>query len=188
MSLNSPLIHFLHPTHLTSLARLTHFILTHSTHPIHSAQLLASFTHHSSAHSLTHSPHSLTHSPTPSLTHSLTRSLRLLSLTPLSSFEGFTCGVLRSFNFLPTSQMRLSRFYVWRRLPNSFHLWFWATLAKNVCTCKDPHVLHFPKFAKAHGAQARTHLRKTAPHGQFSCETCLKRKLVEHFRREGRRI
>ena len=71
MSLNSPLIHFLHPTHLTSLARLTHFILTHSTHPIHSAQLLASFTHHSSAHSLTHSPHSLTH-PLP---HSLTRSL-----------------------------------------------------------------------------------------------------------------
>ena len=42
---------------------------THSTHPIHSPQLLASFTHHSSAHSLTHS---LPHSLTPSLTHSLT--------------------------------------------------------------------------------------------------------------------
>ena len=169
MSLNSPLIHFLHPTHLTSLARLTHFILTHSTHPIHSPQLLLppSLT----THPLTHSPTPLTHSLTPSLPHSLTRSLRLLSLTPLSSFEGFTCGVLRSFNFLPTSQMRLSRFYVWSRLPISFPLWFCPTLAKNVCTCKDPHVLHFPKFAKAHGAQARTHLRKTAPHGQFSCET-----------------
>ena len=156
---------------------------THSTHPIHSPQLLASFTHHSSAHSLTHS---LPHSLTPSLTHSLAHSgSSLLHLfLPLKA----SCGVLRLFNFLPTSQMRLSRFYVWRRLPISFHLWFWATPAKNVCTCKDPHVLHFPNFAKAHGAQARTYLRKTAPHGQFSCETCLKRKLVEHFRREGRRI
>ena len=183
MSLNSPLIHFLHPTHLTSLARLTHFILTHSTRPIHSPQLL----HSPLIRSLTHPLPSLTHPLPHSLTHSLAHSgssLLHLFLPSKASHVGSSGHVI----FLPTSQMRLSRFYVWSRLPISFPLWFCPTLAKNVCTCKDSHVLHFPKFAKAHGAQARTHLRKTAPHGQFSCETCLKRKLVEHFGREGRRI
>ena len=143
---------------------------TRSTHPLHSTHSNSpnSFTLNCLPHSLT--THPLTHSPTPSLTHSLPHSLThslahsgssLLHLfLPLKA----SCGVLRLFNFLPTSQVRLSRFCVWRRLPISFHLWFWATLAKNVCTCKGPHVLHFPKYAKAHGAQARTHLRKRAPH------------------------
>ena len=131
MSPNSPLIHFFHPTHLTSLAQLTHLQLTELIPPnstqldstrLNSTRLaqliqLTQFIHHSPLTYLSYLsyfsylPHlaSFTHHSLPhSLQHSLTRALRFLSLTPLSSFEDFTCEVLRSFHFLPTSQMRLS--------------------------------------------------------------------------------
>ena len=70
-------LHSSYSPHFTCLTHPLHS--THSTHPIHSPQLLASFTHHSSAHSLTRSLPSL-------LTHSLTRSLTSVPLSYTSFF------------------------------------------------------------------------------------------------------